>query len=250
MSADDPQRALEARLVTLRTAGAAVFDGPAFRFVEALLERASDLDGTAATRIHGRAESRLDGLEAAFERAREEAEAALDGLGPSHPLRGAFEDGDFKTVLLHAPAARRAAGAGRFEVARQRLERVVEQARAAGVSVPERTWSSVEDYVADGGIDDATKEAEARRLSDRLAQAVFRQAAEGARASIAVARANDELPPQVGHYNPQALAAAALTLAESVDAGYLRAYVASLEDLAALRALPPTAIEKRRRRRR
>ena len=92
--------------------------------------------------------------------------------------------------------------------------------------------------LGDAAASDPRALATARALGDHLAQSLYREAAEHARAAVVVARAHDRLSETFGPYNPQALAARALAQLEATSPAFLRAYLAGLEDLASLRQLP------------
>ncbi len=233
---------LGARIGALREAGAERFDGPGLRFIEGLLRRAEGLDGRAEARLLERAAARLGALETAFAAAREEAAGAVaeleaEGL-PVDAARAALAAGDPREAQR---LASHLVGSGaELRAARERLERLVAAAEAGGVSVPEPARRGA------GGADARA----ARRLGDDVARLLFREAAEEARSAVVVARAADQVPDQTGPYNARALTARALELAEGLSPTYLRALLASVEDLAALRVLPEPPKPKRRTRRR
>lgn len=230
---------LRARLQTLAEAGAATYDAPACRFVEGLLARAADLPEPAAERLRSRAAERLDRLEAAFAQARDEAAAALREVEALRAdrggdLRAAFERGDHKAVLLGSPRLLRTARDAHRQGARARVQRLHGQLQARSVALPPPLRGQLERLLAEP--DDLVTDL--RGLGDQLARALFRDAAEHARSALVVARAADSVPAEVGPYNPQALAAEALALVESLSPAYLKTWLGGLEDLAALRLLP------------
>ena len=225
---------IEAQLERLREAGGPAFDGPGFRFVEALLQRARSLDGAAADHLLQRARSRLQRLAADFEASRAEAAATLRtlqaaGADDQGAFGEAFERGDYKTLRHGARRALWQAHAPGLDAARARALRLVRQARSRGVQLT---------LPFDDGLIARSNEADARALGDQVAQALFRDAADHARSALLVARAVDNVPDAVGPYNPQALIARALGLVESVSPAYLGALLSGIEDLGALRRLP------------
>ncbi|EYF02356.1 DUF2894 domain-containing protein [Chondromyces apiculatus] len=208
--AEEEARALEGRLARLADEGGRAIDPPGFRFAEALLERARGLGGGAGARLLGRASERLDLLEAAFLRRREEARAVMRALGEAgletpEEVQVALDLGDL-------PEATR--------VARRHL-----RPRPAPREAPRRPWLA--------------------RLREEAATS-FQESVGTARATLAVARAADRVPPSAGPYNPQALAVRALLTAEGLSPAYVHALLEELDDLAALEATiaPPSASAK------
>lgn len=240
---------MKSRLDQLRAAGAEVFDGPGFRFIEALLGRAEGLEGLAGEHLRRRAAERLSAFEAAFASAQAEARATLGtltaaGADPDGGFAEAFARGDYKHIKQEAARALRAARTDDVDIARERVVRLWRQAQARGATVP----PSLRERVA--AVERGPQPMpELRALGDRLAQALFREAADHARSALVVARAADRLPEQAGPYNPEALSAQALALVEGLSPGYLRAYLTGLEDLDALRRLPEGTPPGKKRRR-
>lgn len=236
---------MRARLQSLRDAGAEVFDGPGLRFIEALLGQAEALDSAAGEHLRRRAAERLSAFEAAFAAARAEARATLAtlaaaGADPEGAFAEAFARGDYKHVKHEAVRALRLAKTDDIDTARDRVRRLWRQAQARGASLPPSLRARVEVISAETAAEApaTTPLAELRAIGDRLAQALFREAADHARSALVVARATDRLPAQAGPYNPEALSAQALALVESLSPTYLRAYLTGLEDLDHLRRLP------------
>lgn len=237
---------LDARLRRLEAAGAAAFDGPGFRFVKGLLDRATALGGHAAERLATRAETRLTVFESSFLAAKAEAGSTLEtleaaGADPDGRLRAVFERGDYKALRREAVRALRRARDTTQDDATRRVERLTRQCRAQGLTLSPALRAATQA---------ARSTAESRVVGDRLARALFHDAAQHARSALSVARAADALPEQVGMYNPQALVIEALGLMESISPAYLRAVLSGLEDLAYLKALPEPPTGKKRRRRR
>lgn len=209
------------RIEALRAAGAVRFDGPALRFIEALITRAQGLDGAVAGRLHARAAARLATFETSMQAAQSQATEALEALDaadadPDGTLRAAFDAGDFKRVLREAPAAHRRAAA---RDPHARLDRLTARAESEGVRVP------------------PTPQADPARAGDHVAQALFRHTADHVHGTVTVARAADRVPADFGPYNADALAARTLATIEALSPDYLRAALARLEDLSALTAL-------------
>jgi hypothetical protein len=234
---------LRQQLHTLREAGADAFDGPGFRFIEGLLGRAEDLQGAAGEQLRRRAAERLLSFRDDFEAARAEARAKLEtleaaGAPMDTEVSAAYDRGDYKTVLRHAPRMLRRAQSTGAVAARARARRLADQARARGLPLEQMELP----LNALDGVD----EAEARSLGDRLAAQLFRDAADHARSALVLARTVDAVSDEAGHYNPQALAARTLGLVEAISPDYLRAYLTGLEDLASLRRLPAPKARRRR----
>jgi hypothetical protein len=231
------------RLEHLRHLGAPVFDPPAFRFIEGLLTRAAGLSGAAAERLERRAVTRLQTLERAFLAAQAEAASMLDQLrqeaaDPEDRFAQAFERGDFGLLLRDGPRVLRQLRSDTAESARERIRRLLDDARRKGVRLPAELDTAAATALGEAGKADPRAETTARALGDRLAQTLYREAADHVRAAVTVARAHDRLSDDFGMYNPQALAARALAQLEATSPVFLRHYLAGLEDLAALRQLP------------
>lgn len=231
------------RLEHLRHLGASVFDPPAFRFIEGLLSRAAGLSGAAGERLVRRAETRLQTLERAFLAAQAEAASMLDQLrqeaaDPEDRFATAFTEGDFGLILRDGPRVLRQLRSDTAESARERIRRLVLDAQRRGVRLPAGLEDAVSTTLGEGGKAEVRAEQTARALGDRLAQVLYREAAEHVRATIVVARAQDRLSEDFGFYNPQALAARALAQLEASSPAFLRQYLALLEDLSTLRLLP------------
>ncbi|AKT35973.1 DUF2894 domain-containing protein [Chondromyces crocatus] len=202
MDPGEARPALEHRLAQLGADGARGMDPPGFRFAEALLERAQALGGGAAARLLSRASARLDQLEAALVRKRGDAAAALkalDDAGVEAPaeVQAALERGDLA------------------EVTRAAHRRLRPRVNLTPRETPKRPWLA--------------------RLRDEAAVS-FKESLGSARATLAVARAADRVPPNAGPYNPHAIAARTLLTAEGLSPAYVRALMDELEDLAALEA--------------
>ncbi len=235
---------LEARLAALVAQGAAVFDGPGVRFISGLLSRSAGLSATAQARLMDRARSRLGALEARFEAAQGAAEAqvaalAVAGADPDGAFAACLAQGDFRTIERQAPGALRAAQAQAPAADLARLTRLTAEARRRGV--PLHPLSDAADAPGDPP--------DPRAAGDALAQRLFKAAADQARAALVVARAADAVPAHHGPYNAEALAAEGLAHLERLSPAYLRVWLASLEGLSALSALPerPKGAGRRRR---
>lgn len=233
--------AAAARLAALRAAGAHRFDPASYRFVEALLERARALDGGARARLDARASARLTALEAAFHGARAVAEAELRALADAGvpdggELAAALSLGELPAVVRAARRRLRALAAGRQTTAVPSLARLRGEASARDMRLPEPLARELAALPCDGDVVERRVKRQAQALSNALSTALFHESLVSARATLAVARAADNVPEDAGPYNAQVLASRALCAAERLSAHYLRALVASLQDLGALSA--------------
>ena len=238
---------MKARLERLEELGVAAFDGPGLRFVRALIDRAAQFDGPARAQLTARATTRLDDLEATFETRRREAREALDALrrgahGSDNELEQAFARGELNQVVREARRRLQRLESAGYATALARLKRLTEQARQRSVPLSE----ALERQLLIAKRDPPSDDRAARALGDQVAHALFRHAASTVRATVAVARAADNAPSEAGPYNPRVLSALALAALETLSPAYLRAYVAGLEDLAALRCLTESRRSKRR----
>ncbi|WP_433930828.1 DUF2894 domain-containing protein [Sorangium cellulosum] len=232
---------LPARLAALQAAGAHRFDPASYRLIEALLERAGSLDGGARARLAARAADRLAALEASFHRARAEAEAQLRaladaGIPDDGALAAALALGDLPAVARAARRRLRALAQGRQKTAVPSLARLRGEIAARDVRLPEPLARDLARLPCDGDVVERRVKRQAQALSNALSTALFHESLVSARATLAVARAADNVPEDAGPYNAQVLAARALCAAERLSEPYLRALVASLQDLGALAA--------------
>ena len=83
------------------------------------------------------------------------------------------------------------------------------------------------------------------RATTRVPPSAFTQAAAQAKALVAVARADDDLPEVVGPYNALVLAVRTLRALAKASPSLLAAHVGRLSDLSALLALPEARETKR-----
>jgi hypothetical protein len=97
---------------------------------------------------------------------------------------------------------------------------------------------------------DPTVRFKAGELAHELSQALFGESMAASRATVAMARATDNVPEVSGPYNPQSVAARALAELAVLAPAYARALVASLDDLVVLDAVAPPPAPKPSRRRR
>jgi hypothetical protein len=224
--------ALRARVESLRAARADVFDGPGFGLLEALLERAEALGGEAGTRLLVRASDRAGLIEAAFKRALDGASCEIEAMGEGAPpaAREALEGGDPR-------AARRALRRARVDAARSHERIAVSWAARLGSEASARGEESLVQELSElcsNGVVERGAHGRAVALGGVASAALFQASAEGLRATIAIARATDNLPESAGPYNSQVLAARALAAMAELSPAYARAVVAAIDDLASL----------------
>ena len=208
----------DARLAALRAAGAHRFDPAGYRLVEALLERARALDGGARARLAARASARLAALDAAFHRARADAEAHLRaladaGLPHDGALAAALALGDFPAVARTARRRLRALAAERKTTAVPSLARLRGEVAARDVRLPGPLARDLAELPCDGDVVERRVKRQAQALSSALSTALFHESLVSARATLAVARAADNVPEDAGPYNAQVLASRALCAA-------------------------------------
>ncbi|AUX48345.1 hypothetical protein SOCE26_098790 [Sorangium cellulosum] len=229
------------RLAALRRAGADRFDPPGYRFVEALLERARALDGGARARLDARASARLAALEAAFHRARADAMAELRALADAGvpddgALAAALDRGELAAVVRAARRRLRERAAERQPTSVPWLARLRGEAAARDMRLPEPLARDLAELPCEGDVVERRVKRQAQALTSALSTALFHESLVSARATLAVARAADNIPEDAGPYNAQVLASRALCAAERLSGHYLRALVAGLQDLGALAA--------------
>lgn len=246
--------ALRARIDRLREQGAARFDPPGHRLLEALLERAVALGGGAGDRVLARLAPRVGALERDLAAARAEAErrvVAARALGDPPPdLAEAFAAGDYRAAIRAADRWERELARGHRGSALRWAAGLVERARARGRGPSTDLARRLEQVTSAPGAVDPARVASARALANALSRALFRESAEAAHADLAVARATDRLPEVTGPYNADALATRALRRLSALSPAYLRAYLASLAELSSLEAAlgPEEKPAKKRRR--
>lgn len=247
MSLVNERGALQSRLLRLREAGAETFDPPGFGLVVALLARAEALPGGAREKIHARAGVRMELLEGALASARAAAEREIGALveaGAEVPgaVADALARGEIARVRREIRRARRELSQRRQDVAVPWVARLGGEARARGASLPDEVARDLERLVEHGGAIPRGAHGRAVALGAAVSSALLSASAESVRATIAVARATDNLPEAAGPYNGQVLAARALTAMAELSPAYVRAVVAAADDLAALDArLAPEA---------
>jgi hypothetical protein len=240
---DRTENTLEQRLAALRSLGAETFDGPGLRFIESLLAKAAEYDGAVEERLRARAEARFETFEATFDAARAEAASMLralhdEGADAEATFAEAFARGDFALLASEGPRVLRQLRSGSTEVHQERVRRLVAQAEARGVLLPAELADAARRVVVGGLRAEPGAERRVREVGDRVARALYQEAAQHVRSAVVVARAHDRLSDTFGHYNPQALVARVLGQVERLSPTYLRAMLGSLEDLSTLRALP------------
>lgn len=237
------ENTLEQRLEALKSLGAEAYDGPGLRFIESLLAKAAEYDGVVAERLRARASERFETFEAAFDAARAEAASMLralqdEGGDPDGKFASMLARGEFGALTTEGPRALRQLKSGATEAHQDRVRRLLSQVEAKGVLLPAELADEALRATLGEGRGAPGADRRVREVGDRVARALYQEAAQHARSAVVVARAHDRLSDDFGHYNPQALVARVLREAEALSPNYLRALLGSLEDLAALRHLP------------
>jgi hypothetical protein len=229
---------LHARVEALRALSAQAFDGPGMGLIETLLARAQQLGGNAGARLAARAAERTARVEAAFAAARSEASRELAALGDAassstaDDVRAAVDRGDLRS-------ARRVIRRARVETARSAEPIAVPWAAPLGLvgsARGEQTLARELDALCTNGVVDRLAHSQALALRGTLSSALYRGSAESVRATVAIARAADNLPEGAGPYNGQVLALRALVAMAELSPEYARVVVAAVDDLAALEA--------------
>ena len=241
-----------ARLETLRAEGAEAFDAPALRFIEQLLAKAEHIGGGAGDRLRARAEARLDALQADLDAARQKASEAIEALAEIQDPEGAaavaevqrlVEAGDHRGATRAAARLQRGLVDRRQPKARARVERQIQRAEAAGVSLPSKLKHQITEALEDPQGSPEILDA----LADEAGRALYRAAADDTHATVVVARAGDAVPDEAGPYNPQAVSAKALAALEALSPAHLRHWVRHLEGFDALARLPAPPAPKARK---
>jgi len=240
---------LRERLGRLQKEGISHFDAIGMSFIEALLSRAETAGGGAGERLFARVEERLDRIEAAFVAAREQAARALaefeeaGGEVPSE-LEQALARGEFDIVRQSARRRLNELVRGRARIRIPYLPRLAREALERDIKPIEDLAQSLAAMAGEDGLIERRQLGRALLFSSALSRALLRESLERARAPLALARAADNVPEAAGPYNPQALAARALAAVSELSPSYLRAFVAMLDDLAALDAAAEPAPRK------
>lgn len=222
---------LDARLRELEARGAGAFDPEGVRFAARLLS--AGLRDRAAWRIE-----KLEAELAAAQSASAQAVTALtaDGFPLDPRVEAALEDGDLRMAVRHARHAQArkeaAASSGAARWARSLLDR----ARSRAVRLPDGLSARLERLER---APSSAPPAQASEIARALSQAIFSDALSSSRATVALARAVDNVPEDPGPYNPQVLAARALAELAELAPAYTRAFIAELDELAPLDDLPP-----------
>jgi hypothetical protein len=233
---------LAERVAALRAAGGEVFDPLGFGLVESLVARAEALGGGARERLLARARARVDAIDATLRAARGAAEQALHVLaaddGPIVPaLAAALARGEVARVERETRRAIRDRARARREVQVPWLARLRGEALSRGTRLPAEIARTLDGLGTTDGAAPRGAHGGAVAAGAALSHALFREAAESARATLAVARAVDGMPDDAGPYNGQVLAARALARMAELSPQYVRVIVAAADDLAALEAM-------------
>ncbi|APR80549.1 Hypothetical protein A7982_05896 [Minicystis rosea] len=235
----------EILLASLREAGAEAFDPPGFGLVLALLSRAEGERDGARERIRARARERIDRLQHALESARTAATRDLSalveaGVPVAPTIAEALARGEIQRARSEIRRARHDHRKRRDRVELPWVGRLRDEARARGAALPQEMARDLERLAGDGVARDAHGHAVA--LGSAVSSALLTASAESVRATIAVARAADNVPDAAGPYNGQVLAARALAAMADLSPAYVRAVVAAIDDLAGMEArLTPEA---------
>lgn len=215
----DAAAVVRARVAELVREGARAFDAPAVTLIENLLARADALGGAAGGLLRGRAMAYASRLEERLRTAKRRASALSTRFLDPRAHGDDAETNPTDTIRRAYAAA----------VLPPRPRRNETRVRTLLAELAQRSPSRV------GGVDD--EQARASFDSLRLASALYRESLAEVAASVAVARAEDDVPKIAGPYNALAIAARALRRMHTLSPLYLRAQLARLETLAALEPL-------------
>ena len=234
------------RLADLRARGAASFDPEGFRLAERLANAA----------VLERAALRMGALERDLEEAKTQIEAAVTrlsarGLEPDADTALALERGELRAAYRLLLRLEHRAGAAESSTVRW-ARKLASRARTRGARLPDDLAYRVErlTLTSSAGGPTALSREQASALAHALSRAMFVDSLASSRATLAIARATDNVPEDCGPYNAQVIAARVLAELAALSPSYARAFVAGLDDLASLEALPMKAPPKSSGRRR
>ena len=221
----------EAQIDALAREGAARFDPEGFRLITRLIE-----GGLAA-----RAGLRIEKLERELRETRGEVEGLVATLKRSEArigveLASAMSDGDYRVARRLALLALRDVEASKHSAVPRWALSIAAKARTRAIRLPQDLAHRLDAFERRSEAA-SSPESEVRALAVEVSRALFDESIASTRATIAVARAADNVPESAGPYNTQALAAQALGALAALSPSYLRAYVATLDDLCALEPL-------------
>jgi hypothetical protein len=157
-------------------------------------------------------------------------------------LRANLDEGDFH-------AARRKAEAVLALFSPERYARAVSRATAALALVEQRCPApppealETKELLRSSPLSEPNVTGRLHELASLLDLVLIREGAESSHATLEVGRMRSIAPTAAGPYNPEALAARALSELAEISPSYLRAYLAELSDLEALTHLMPSPEE-------
>lgn len=226
------QLGIEARLVELRARGAASFDPEGFAFAERLAKTCTD----------DRVSERLDHLERELSAKRAEIDAALArlserGLAPDEASKHALERGELREALRWLLRLELRANSDESSAVRW-VRRLAERARARGARLPDDLSYRVERLFRADSSAAAMSREQASNLAHALSRAMFVDSLASSRATLAIARATDNVPEECGPYNAQVISARVLSELAALSPSFAQSFVAGLDDLASLDGLP------------
>jgi hypothetical protein len=206
----------------------------------------------AARGLTERCELRLALLERQLTEAQRELAALLDeldreGASREEPLVAAIERGDLRQAIRLARRVKGRLDRPSDRTATRWALSLYARAREQTLPLPDELRFRL--AALERGAD-PTARFKAGELAHELSQALFGESMAVSRATVAMARATDNVPEVSGPYNPQSVAARALAELAVLAPAYARALVASLDDLSVLDAAVQPALPKVSRRRR
>lgn len=206
----------------------------------------------AARGLDERCVSRLAVLERELDAAQRDLAVLLEeldreGASRDDALVAAIERGDLRQAIRLARRVLKRLHRASDRTATRWALSLYAQAREQTMPLPDELRFRL--AALERGVD-PTARFKAGELAHELSQALFGESMAASRATVAMARATDNVPEVSGPYNPQSVAARALAELAVLAPAYARALVASLDDLVVLDAAAPPPAPKPSRRRR
>jgi hypothetical protein len=228
------------RLRSLCERGAEAFDPEGYRLAARLVD----------AQLEARALLRIEKLEQELEQTKLRIEEQLGllrerGVELGDAVAQAQQSGDLRTTLRLLLRL----AAGRVEEPRSSSRwaaMLAARAQKRAVRLPEELAFRVDrlTQAPEAPVPQASE------LAHALSHAMFVDSIASSRATLAIARASDNVPEDSGPYNPQVIAARALAELAELSPSYAQAFVSGLDDLASLEGIPLPSRNKQSGRRR
>ena len=237
---DEGGLSLADRLHALADRGAESFDPEGYRLAARLID--AQIDARALLRI----EKLEQELEQTKQRLAEQLELLRErGIELSEPALQAQQSGDLRKTLRLLQRLE----AGRVEEPQSSSRwaaMLAARAQKRAVRLPEELAFRVDrlTQAPEAPVPQASE------LAHALSHVMFVDSIASSRATLAIARASDNVPEDSGPYNPQVIAARALAELAELSPSYAQAFVSGLDDLASLEGIPLPSRNKQSGRRR